>query len=326
VGSSLPWRLEALRRRGGEDVAHHRHLPARMRLLQTPRDIAVEDPDLLRPAFARAVERVALLALALAKAVRLAEIDAVVAFVEEAREIAVDALLHVGVRQAILRPAALRLQTRAADQREVFRVLRKQLRRHRPLPCVPAELLVHARKAIVREIIKRSTRWMRRIHPQQWRGRHIQRLRHRHCRHRQKLDRGQRQQVDLRRPAHRRVARQIGIQKPHAHELPRKIHRRLRRAHAIPIRSPRIVRRCLRRMIMPRDDHILTHHPMHKAPIPQLRHVEAVLLRELRVPEHQRRLRRIPLLFPHDRDLGLVRQKRRLEQSRRLHETFVQSR
>jgi hypothetical protein len=114
----------------------------------------VEDPDLLRPVLAGAVERVALLALALAKAIRLAEIDAVVAFVEEAREIAVDALLHVGIRQAIL-PVALRLQTRAADQREVFRVLRKQLRRHRPLPRVTAELLVHAREAIVREIVKR---------------------------------------------------------------------------------------------------------------------------------------------------------------------------
>jgi hypothetical protein len=79
-------------------------------------------------------------------------------------------------------------------------------------------------------------------------------------------------------------------------------------------------------MIMPRDHDVFAHHPMHKAPIPQLRHLEAILLRELRVPEHQRRFGRITLLFTHDLDLGLVRQKRRLEQSRRLHEAFVQSR
>ena len=79
-------------------------------------------------------------------------------------------------------------------------------------------------------------------------------------------------------------------------------------------------------MILPRDDDVFAHHPMHKAPIPQLRHVGAVLLRELRVPEHQRRFGRIPLLFPHDRDFGLVRQKRRLQQPRRLHETFNQRR
>ena len=250
----------------------------------------MEDPDLLRPVFARSVERIALLALALAEAVRLTEIDAVVAFVEEAREIAVDALLHVGIRQAILRPAALRLQTRAADHREVFRVLCKQLCRHRPLPGVTAELLVHAGEAIVREIVKRRARRMRRVHAQQRRDGRIQRVRHRHRRHRQELDRGRGKQVDLRRTAHRRVARQVGIQKAHAHELPRKVHRRLRRAHAIPVRPPRIVRRRLRPMIMPRDDDVFANHTMHKAPIPQLRHLETVLLRELRVPEHQRRL------------------------------------
>ncbi len=317
--------VKRLRRLRSEDVAHHRDLPAGMRFLHALRHLAIEDPDLLRPVLARAVERVALLALALAEAIRLAEIHAVKAALQVRNEVAVDALLHLGIRQAIL-PVALRLQTRAADQREVFRMLRKQLRRHRPLPRVPAELLIHPREAIVREIIKRTARRMRRVHAQQWRLRHVQRVRHRDRLHRQELDGGRRHEVDLRRATHRRVARQIRIQETHTEKLPRKVHRRLRRAHAIPVRPPRILHLRLRGLIIPREDHIPPHHPLHIAPIPQLRDFHSILPRQNRVPEHQRRFGAIPLLFPHNGDLRLVRQKRRLEQSRRLLKTRIDGR
>ena len=54
-------------------------------------------------------------------------------------------------------------------------MLRKQLRRHRPLPGVAAEQLIHAREAIVREIVEAAARRMRRVHPQQRRLGHVQR-------------------------------------------------------------------------------------------------------------------------------------------------------
>ena len=167
---------------------------------------------------------------------------------------------------------------------------------------------------------------MRRVHAQQRRLRHVQRVRHRDRFHRQELDGWRCHEVDLRRAAHRRVARQVGIQEAHPEKLPRKVHRRLRRAHAIPVRPPRILHLRLRRLIIPREDHIPLHHPLHIAPIPQLHDLHAVLLRQNRVPEHQRRFGAIPLLFTHNSDLRLVRQKRRLEQSRCLLKTRIDGR
>ena len=296
-----------------------------MRLLQTLGNLAMEDPDLLTPVLAGIEQLRAVVALALAETVRLAEIDRRIAAVQPGCEVAIDQLLDVRIRQAILRLAALRFQPCAADQGKVLRMrLEVLFRRNGPLPGVAAEDFIDARKAVVRQIVEAAARGMRRVDPQHRRLLHIQVRRNGHRLHRQELDGRRSQQIDLRRRAHGIVRGNVGIQESHAGILPQEVHDSLRGADAVPVRTPLVLRLAASRMIMPGDDHIPADDPVHIAPIAELRQIHALLLREPRVAEKQGRLRGVPLALGDDRNIDAIRLERRLHEPRRLTQAFRQ--
>ena len=82
-----------------------------MRFRQSLGHLAIKDPDLFRPVFARPIKGFTFLALAFAETIRLAKVDTAETAVEMRSQIAIDKFLHVRIRQTVLAVAAVRLQT-----------------------------------------------------------------------------------------------------------------------------------------------------------------------------------------------------------------------
>jgi hypothetical protein len=208
----------------------------------------------------------AIVALARAKSVGLAEIDRPVAAVQPAAQVGIDQLAHRRIRNAVLAMAVQ--QPFAADQREILGVrIAVLLDGHSALPRVTAEDLVDAGKPVIGHIVETAARRMSRVERQHRRMQHVQIGRYGDHGPRQEFDGRRYQQIDVCGCLDALIPRQIRIQKTRPRIVPQEIGHAFDRSEPIPGRPPRPFCRGRRGMIVPGDDHIAPlDHAVNVAP------------------------------------------------------------